>query len=92
MRQLGLFTFLIYLVDCFTQRTFFIAGVIERSVLFVISQEVFYFVFAVCNLFDQIASHTVPIEVAISVTLAEQTEIFRIEFDIIEDVLLDIIG
>ena len=44
------------------------------------------------HLLYQIPSHAVPVEVWISVFIAEETEVFGVELNIVEYVFADIIG
>ena len=91
MRQFQFFAFLVDLIDSFAQRTFLIAGIIERTVCFIITQKIFHFIFAVGHFLDEVATHAVPVQMTETVTLTKQTESFGIELDIVEDILLNII-
>ena len=91
MRQFGLFAFLIYFIDSLAQRTLFVAGIIERTIFFIISQKIFHFELTVSNLFNQVTSHAIPIEMTVTVTFAKHAEIFGIELDVIENILLYVI-
>ena len=78
--KLGLFSLAVYLVHSLAERTFFIADVIATV----------YFIVSAGNLFNQISTHAVPVQMIITAFFAQIAEVFGIENDIVEYILLDI--
>ena len=69
---------------------FIVTDIIETVIISVPAQEFFYFIVSAGNLFNQISTHAVPVQMIVTTLFAHEAEVFRIENDIIEYAFFDI--
>lgn len=79
------------LVDSRTQRTFLVAGIVERIGWLIPSQEILHFELTFGNLFDQVSSDSIQVQVIVSVAFTHHYDIFRIENNVRISLFLDVL-
>ena len=89
-RKFGFLSLAVNLVYSLAQRAFLITDIIETVIISVPAQEFFYFIVSAGNLFNQISTHAVPVQMIVTTLFAHEAEVFRIENDIIEYAFFDI--